>query len=115
MHKLIALLFVVSPMAHAGMVGVVIDLTNPGALESLRDHRPGHYAKVRAILAVAETRPAITAGHWIEARLGASDVELLQWRVSDPPRLQVSFTLDQTRYTAQVVPVLPPARAVPAR
>src|SRR3569623_1447792 len=37
MHKLIALLLLLSPIAHAGMVGAVIDLTDPGALESLRD------------------------------------------------------------------------------
>jgi hypothetical protein len=115
MHKLMALLLLLSPMAHAGMVGGVIDLTDPGALESLRDRRPDHYAKVRAILKVAETRPAVGASQWIEARAGASDVELLQWRVSDPPKLVVSFTLDDTRYTAQVVPFLPAAHAVPAR
>ena len=115
MHKLIALLFVLIPAAHAAVVGAVIDLTNPAELESLRDRRPEHYAKVRAILAAAETRPAVEAGRWIEARVGASEVELLQWRVSDPPKLRVSFTLDDTRYTAQVIPDLRPARPVPAR
>src|SRR3569833_1769820 len=71
MHKLLALLLLLRPIAHAGVVGAV--------LESLRDRRPDHYAKVRAILKVAETRPAISASQWIEARAGASDVELLQW------------------------------------
>ena len=48
-------------------------------------------------------------------RFDATDIEMLQWRVSFPPKLQVSFTLDTTRYTAEVTPNLPPARATPAR
>ena len=114
MHKLSTLLLLL--VASGGVVAAgVVDLTNARELELLRDRRPDHYAKVRAILALAETRPSLDAGRWIEARVGASDVQVLQWRVSDPPKLQVSFTLDDTRYTAQVVPVLEPARPVPAR
>ena len=113
MSGLTALSLMVSAVAHAAMTGGVMDLSTPAALQVLRDQRPDHYAKARAILALAESRPG--ADRWIEARFGASDVQMLQWRVSDPPRLRVSFALDDARYTAEVVPRLPPARAVPAR
>jgi hypothetical protein len=111
----LAVLLYLGPAAQAAPAGGVVDLTDPRQLQSLRDHRPEHYAKARVILAIATTRPTYEAGRWMETRVGASQVELLQWRVSDPPKLQVSFTLDDTRYTAQVVPTLEPARPVPAR
>ena len=115
MRMRIALFLLASPIAQAAMAAGVIDLDTPGALEALRAQRPAHYAKVEAILALAQARPAPTTPSLMEARFGASDVELLQWRVSDPPRLRVSFTLDDTRYTGEVVPSLRPARALPAR
>lgn len=96
-------------------VSITVDLNDPGALESLRTDRPDHYARARAILAIVEARPAPDVARLIEARFDASDVELLQWQVSDPPKLRVSFTLDSTRYTAVVVPALEPARLMPAR
>jgi hypothetical protein len=101
--------------AQAATFAGPVDLTAPGVLESLRGQRPDHYAKARAILALAKSRPGATTGRLIEARFDAADVQMTFWRVSDPPKLQVSFTLDDTRYDAQVVPDLPPARALPAR
>ena len=114
-RALLVLLLLCSGFVQAAIVTRTVDLNSPGALESLRDQRPTHYTKARAILAIAKARPASDLGRWIEARFDASDVELLLWRVSDPPKLGVSFTLDDTRYTAYVVPVLPPVRAIPAR
>ena len=117
MRSLIALLFFLGAVGQVAAIGnETVDLSDPRALESLRDRRPDHYAKVQAILAIAEARPDdVRIGPWIEARFQASDVELLLWRVSDPPKLRVAFTLDNTRYTADVIPALQPARAVPAR
>jgi hypothetical protein len=115
MRKLIAPLLVLGSVAQAAAPGGVVDLTVPGQLDALRDRRPEHFVKVQAILALARTRPAESTGQWIETQFGASEVELLQWRVTDPPRLRVSFILDDTRYTGEVVPVLAPVRAMPAR
>ena len=114
MYKSIALLVLLVSIAPSAVAAGTVDLTLPGALESLRNQRPEHYRKVSAILALAESHPLSSTARWIEARVGASDVELMQWRVSDPPKLTVSFTLDDTRYTGQVVPVLEPARPVRA-
>ncbi len=113
-RKLIALMFFLSAAGQAAALNETVDLSSPGALEALRDRRPEHYARVQAILAIAERRPDdLGIGPWIEAQFHATDVELLLWRVSDPPRLKVSFALDNIRYTADVVPVLRPARPVP--
>lgn len=115
MRTLCSVLVLASSVAQAAALGGVVDLNGPGELQALRERRPEHYARVEAVLALARAAPPARAGSLIEARLGASDVELLQWRVSDPPRLRVSFTLDDARYTAEVIPVLPPAHAIPAR
>lgn len=113
MRRLITLLFILSTAAQAAIFNGTVDLNSPEALETLRDRRPEHYAKVQAILAIAVARPDLNLGTWIEAHFDASDVEMLLWRVSDPPKLRVSFTLDNIRYTADVLPALQPARAVP--
>ena len=112
MRTLIALLLFVSAAAQAAFNSAV-DLTAPGALQSLQERRPDHYAKAKVILALAKARPHFKLGPWIETRLDASDVEMIQWQVTYPAKLKVSFTLDDTRYTAIVVPAIerePPSR-----
>ena len=114
--RILAPLFFVSAIAQATGFEQPIDLNAPGALKYLQERRPAHYQKIRAILALVESRPQLNLGPWIEVHFEASDVDFLHlWRVSDPPTMKVSFTLDDIRYTAVVVPVLQPARAMPAR
>ena len=120
MRMLIAILLLagaaLAGTAQAGTINRNVDLSVPGAIESLRDRDPAHFAKVSAILSYVEANPTRPdSGRLIETRFDAADVEMLQWRVSNPPKLRVSFTLDSTRYSADVVPNLPPARAVPTR
>lgn len=110
MRTLMALLLAATVQAQAAPPRETVDLDSPGALEALRVERPEHYAKTKEILALAQTSRGPKLGQLIEARYEASDVEMLQWRVSDPPKLRVSFTLERTRYTAQVVPNLPPMK-----
>jgi hypothetical protein len=113
--RILATLILVSTISHAIAFVDPIDLNASGALESLQQRRPDHYARAHAILTLVESRPQLNLGSWIETKFKASDVEISQlWRVSDPPQLKVSFTLDQVRYTAVVVPVLARVRAVPA-
>ena len=114
--RILVTLFFVSAISQAAGFTAPVDLNAPGVLASLQERRPDHYAKVRAILALVESRAQFDLGPWIEAQFDAADVDFLHlWRVSDPPKLKVSFTLDDARYSAIVVPMLPPARAVPAR
>ena len=43
--------------AQAAIFNGTVDLNSPEALETLRDRRPEHYAKVQAILAIARGAP----------------------------------------------------------
>jgi hypothetical protein len=81
-----------------------VDLNSPGALDALRMENPRHFAKVQAILAAAEAQPSTDIGKWIQTRFDASNIDAAPlWHVSDPPKIRLSFTLDQTRYTAMIV------------
>ena len=102
MRKIVASLL--GAIANMALAAQPVDLNAPGVLDTLRAENPGHYAKVRAILAAAEARPSSAIREWISARFDASDVDAAPlWHVSDPPKIKLSFTLDQTRYTAMVV------------
>ncbi len=115
MRILAAWLVLLGGSAQAAVFSQAIDLTDPGALRALRVERPEHYAKAQAILAIARAGRQPNVERWIAARFDASDVEMIAWRVSYPAKLRVSFTLDTTRYSADVVPDLSPPRAVPLR
>jgi hypothetical protein len=108
-------LFAAALGVHAAIVTKMVDLDAPGAIEALQSQNPEHYARARAILATAKAAPRTDLARFIEVEFRASDVECIAWRVSDPPQLKVAFTLDSTRYSAVVVPQLPPARPVPLR
>ena len=109
----LALPILAAAFAGAATAGPV-DLDAPGALDALRTQQPDHYRKVVAILEAVEKRPDVEAlGRWIETTFDARDVASLRyWRVSDPPVLDVAFTLDGTRYKARVTSDVPPLQAL---
>ena len=82
-----------------------MDLRDPAALERLRETNPSHYAAIRQILAGLAEQPQRVEGDWLQATFDARDIELsrLLLRTSYPPRQQLSFRLDDTRYTLHVV------------
>jgi hypothetical protein len=99
----------VSPPNHT------VYLDGPADLARLRAANPGHYARAQPILAAANQlcRP----GH---AQLlgvsGARDFRCAEafLRTSNPPKREISFTLDDTRYIALVVVTDDPPRLTPA-
>ena len=94
----------------------VIDIDEPQTLARVRQENPAHYAKIEKVLAAAEKVPAFELREWLPTAVGASDVLAAPlWLVSDPPRMKLAFTLDETRYTATVVGRFPPALPQPAR
>lgn len=103
MRALAVLLFCASTASLATRAPLLdavewIDLTAPGALESVQTTNPKHYARIQAIIRMAEERPEISQREW--TRIGAKDVVAVpMWQVSDPPKATLSFTLDETRYT----------------
>ena len=82
-----------------------VDLRDAAALERLREDNPAHHAAIRQILAGLAEKPERVEGDWLQATFDAREVELsrLLLKTSDPPRQQLSFTLDTTRYTLHVV------------
>ena len=82
-----------------------VDLRDAAALERVREENPAHYAAIRQILAGLAEKPERVEGDWLQATFDAREVELsrLLLKTSDPPRQQLSFTLDTTRYTLHVV------------
>ena len=82
-----------------------VDLRDAAALERVREENPAHYAAIRQILAGLAEKPERVEGDWLQATFDAREVELsrLLLKTSNPPRQQLSFTLDTTRYTLHVV------------
>ena len=113
MRALAALLFAAGT---AGAAGPPIDLNAPGVLESLREHNPAHYEKIQAIIVLAEARPAGQFREWMRSAFAATEVaDAPLWQVSNPPKRKLSFTLDDTRYTATIVGRFTQARPIPIR
>lgn len=82
-----------------------VDLRDAAALERVREENPAHYAAIRQILAGLAEKPERVEGDWLQATFDAREVELSRMllKTSNPPRQQLSFTLDTTRYTLHVV------------
>jgi hypothetical protein len=82
-----------------------VDLRDAAALQQLRDRNPAHFATIQRILAGLTEDPERVEGDWLRTTFDARDVELsrLLLKTSHPPRQQLRFTLDDTRYTLHVV------------
>ncbi|MGB6602903.1 MAG: hypothetical protein WA747_13755 [Steroidobacteraceae bacterium] len=94
-----------------------IYLWGPGDLGRLRATKPGHYARAEKILAAAGRlcRPGPARLQFTAA--GGRDVRCygILLRTSNPPKLEIDFTLDDTRYSALITITDDPPRVIPAR
>ena len=112
----LALLALVAAFDAAIAMGPPVDLNNPGVLDALKIETPSRHAKIVAILDGVAKRPASDVGTWMRTQFDASNIEAAPlWHVSDPPRIRVTFTLDDTRYTAMVVGRFREIELAPAR
>jgi hypothetical protein len=95
----------------------VVYLSGAGALDALRTTHPTHYARAQRIIAAANElcRPGPLDMYF--ARFEARDISCdgMRFRTSNPPKRQISFKLDATRYIALVAVTDQPPRLVPAR
>ena len=82
-----------------------VDLRDEQALEALRRDNPKHYAQIQTILTALLEEPKRVETGWLQATFDARDVTLdsLAFRTSDPPKQSLQFTLDDTRYTMDLV------------
>ena len=90
-------------------------LDGPSDLARLRELNPAHYGRAERILAAANHLCRPHPGELQEA--GARDLACdgSLYRTSNPPKWQITFTLDDTRYVALVTVTDDPPRPVPAR
>lgn len=91
-------------------------LNGPSDLERLRQVNPAHYARAERILTAANHLCRSGPGQLQEAAQArdlSCDGSFL--RTSNPPKWQITFTLDDTRYVALVAVTDDPPRLTPAR
>jgi hypothetical protein len=102
----------------AGSTGAWADeevrLDSPAALEHLRSTNPAHYAQAVKILADANhlCRPA--RGELQRAHPEEPSCTEFLLRTSNPPKREVRFSLDHTRYVALVTVTDDPPRFMAA-
>ncbi len=111
---LIALTVTLAPHPSTASPDKYVYLYGQSDLERLRATNPGHYARAERIMAAANELCRPTPGEVTYAKFDARDISCVEMLVktSNPPKRQISFTLDDTRYIALVVITDDPARRV---
>lgn len=91
-------------------------LDGPSDLARLRQANPAHYARAERILAEANQLCRPGPGE-LRQVTGVRDVKCAAslLRTSNPPKVQIAFTLDDTHYVALVVVTDDPPRLTHAR
>jgi hypothetical protein len=111
---LIALTVTLVPHAAAASPDKYVYLDGQSDLDRLRATNPGHYARAERIMAAANELCRPKSGVVSYAKFDARDISCVDMllRTSNPPKRQISFTLDDTHYIALVVITDDPARLV---
>ena len=93
-----------------------INLNELGALEALQRDNPAHYQTVRQILDNVLKQPQSQVPRWLRTTFNAKDVRYVRVLLaSDPPKRDLSFTLDDTRYKARLTLTNDHVKIVPAK
>ena len=113
---LAALTATLVPHAAAAWPDTTVYLNGQADLDWLRATNPGHYARAERIMAAANELCRPTPGDVTYARFEARDISCAEMllKTSNPPKRQISFTLNDTRYVALVVLTDDSPRVVPA-
>lgn len=92
-------------------------LWGTGDLARLKALNPNHYARAEKIMAAADRLCRPGPGRLQYAAAGGRDVSCVGslLRTSNPPKLEIDFTLDDTRYSALVTITDDQPRPVPVR
>jgi hypothetical protein len=81
----------------------MVDLDRPGALQALERANPAHFAKVQRILHEAPRLPLGAVQGWVRTQFDAREVSSpYVLRTSYPAQANLSFVLDDTRYSAVI-------------
>ncbi|HXY97505.1 MAG TPA: hypothetical protein VEH00_11070 [Steroidobacteraceae bacterium] len=113
---ILALVCACASAAIADEAPRTVYLDGPSDLARLRQVNPAHYARAERILAAANHLCRPGPGELREAA-GARDLKCAGplLKTSNPPKWQITFTLDDTRYVALVTVTDDPPHPVPAR
>jgi hypothetical protein len=107
-----------APIAWPADTAVIthqIRLDSPDALARLRATNPDHYARAQRIIAAANKLCAAKAAKQQFVELDSGEVSCgILLETSNPPKREVSFKLDATRYVAVVVITDSPPQVVNA-
>jgi len=89
--------------ASEGRVAKTVDLDAPHVLDRMAAEAPTLYGKIREILREAGDQPPEQVAHWMKASFDAENARYgYLLKASDPPKAELSFSLGDTRYRAEV-------------
>jgi hypothetical protein len=92
--------------AHAGpFVTRGVDLDRPGALEAIERGNPALYERIRGVLDAAQAKPCETLPQMLKTQFQATLGMCSNYAIltSFPPKRRISFVIDDTGYSSNVV------------
>ncbi|HEY1287920.1 MAG TPA: hypothetical protein VGF58_06300 [Burkholderiales bacterium] len=93
-----------------------VNLNAPGAMEGIKATSPAHYDAIQAIVAGLARNPHTADPRWIQTSFHARDVSYgMALLTSYPPKKNIAFTLDETRYEGRMTLESGSASFVPTR
>jgi hypothetical protein len=94
----------------------VVYLNGAADLERLRSSNPDHYWKAERILAAADhlCRPGPAEVQYVGFDISDLACSRMLLKTSNPPKWQIAFRLDDTRYVALVTVTDDAPRVIPA-
>lgn len=114
-----------SRTAKPALARYSVDLAKPGALDRLEESNPDHYAKVMAVTRVASRSSCVEDLKVLRVELNLDDATCAAMTIltSEPPKRNVSVTIEGVRYMtfaafdfapAKVTRVRPAPKILPA-
>ncbi|HEX4782292.1 MAG TPA: hypothetical protein VH301_16145 [Usitatibacter sp.] len=94
--------------AHAGpWVSHGVDLDRPGVLAAIEHSNPQLYLRIRGVLDAAQAKPCETLPQILKAQFEASLGTCSSYSIltSFPPKRRITFVIDDTGYSSNVVQV----------
>jgi len=94
--------------AHAGpFVSRDVDLDLPGTLQAIERGDPALYKRIRGVLDASQAQPCETLPQILHARFQATLGTCSSFAIltSLPPKRRISFVIDDTGYSSNVVQV----------
>jgi hypothetical protein len=104
MRKLLLTLFCLVPLAvlaedSPSRSRMVVDLDRPTVMKRLRNENRELYQQIVGIMRLPPTSTEPEALQWVQTRGGVEPRLSSVWRVSNPPKRRINFTIGETEYS----------------